>query len=182
MPAVKYIETPSADLQAIYAKAETFFGHVPNIVKALGSNYAMCNSITNFLVQSLGNGLVDWKFKELVILKTLRVMKSHYSYGAHESIAIQLGVTEDQLSDISNSLWKNSPHFSEGEKLVFELIEQIGVDANAVPKELWDKLRKHWSNGQLVELNGVITTFIMIGRVGDALGISDQALFSKSLN
>jgi len=182
MPAVKYIENPTNDLKPIYEKAEHFFGHVPNIVKALGSNYAMCNSITNFLIQSLGNGLVDWKFKELVILKTLRVMKSHYSYGAHESIAIQLGVREEKLSDISNSIWKSSAQFSDGEKLIFELIEQIGEDANAVPKELWDKLKVHWSNGQLVELNGIITTFIMIGRVGDALGISDHSLFSKQLN
>lgn len=182
MPAVKYIENPSEDLKPIYNDAKKFFGHVPNIVKALGSNYAMCKSITNFLIQSLGEGLVDWKFKELVILKTLRVMKSHYSYGAHEDIAIKLGVTEHQLSDISNSIWKSSPQFSEKEKLVFELIEQIGEDANAVTKELWDKLRKHWTNGQLVELNGIITTFIMIGRVGDALGVSDYALFSKELN
>ena len=182
MPVVKYIESPSAELQPIYSNAESFFGHVPNIVKALGSNFAMCKSITNFLIQSLGNGLVDWKFKELVILKTLRVMKSHYSYGAHESIALQLGATEDQLGDLSNSLWKNSSQFTEGQKLVFELIEQIGIDANAVSKDLWMKLKDHWTNGQLVELNGIITTFIMIGRVGDALGISDQTLFSKDLN
>ena len=182
MPAVKYIDSPSEDLKPIYKNAEAFFGHVPNIVKALGSIFVLCKSITNFLIQSLGNGLVDWKFKELVILKTLRLMKSHYSYGAHESIAIQLGVTENQLSDISNSIWKSSAEFSEGEKLVFELIEQIGIDANAVTKDLWDKLKQHWSNGQLVELNGIITTFIMIGRVGDALGISNHALFSKQLN
>ena len=104
MPAVKYIDSPSEDLKPIYKNAKAFFGHVPNIVKALGSIFVMCKSITNFLIQSLGNGLVDWKFKELVILKSLRLMKSHYSYGAHESIAIQLGVTENQLSDISNSI------------------------------------------------------------------------------
>ena len=109
-------------------------------------------------------------------------MKSHYSFGAHQKIALDLGATEEQLSDLANSLWKNSPHFSEKEKLVFELIEQIAIDANAVPKELWERLRKFWSDGQLVELNGVISTFIMIGRVGDALGVSDNSLFSKNLN
>lgn len=182
MPAVKYIHEPTDKLKPIYEQAENFFGHVPNLVKALGSNYAMCSSITNFLMQSLKDGMVDWKFKELVILKTLRVMKSHYSYGAHESIALQLGVNEEKLGDLSNSLWKSSAHYSEGEKLVFVLIEQIGVDANAVTKESWVELKKYWTNGQLVELNGVISTFIMIGRVGDALGVSDQTLFSKQLN
>lgn len=182
MAAVKYINQPTEELLPIYESAKSHFGHVPNIVKALGSNYEMCRTITGFLIQSLNNGLVDWKFKELVIIKTLRSMKSHYSFGAHQKLAFDLGASEDQLSDLSNSLWKNSPHFTSNEKLVFELIEQIAIDANAVPKELWEKLRKHWSDGQLVELNGVISTFIMIGRVGDALGIVDNNLFTRSLN
>ncbi len=182
MAIVKPIHSPTEELQPIYQSAKDHFGHVPNIVKVLGSNYQMCRTITNFLIQSLQNGLVDWKFKEIVIIKTLRAMKSHYSFGAHQQLAIDLGASEEQLSDLANSLWKTSDHFTEGEKLIFELIEQIAIDANAVPKSLWEKLRKFWSDSQLVELNGVISTFIMIGRVGDALGVVDNKLFSKSIN
>ena len=181
MPAVQYVEQPIEALQSVYQSAETFFGHVPNLVKALGSNENMCTSITNFLIQSLGEGRVNWAFKELVILKTLRAMKSHYGYGAHEKIAQDLGVSAEKMGDLANSLWKNSSHFSEGEKLVFELVEQIGIDANAVPPELWQKMKQHWDHGQLIELNAIITTFIMIGRVGDALGVSDPILFSKAI-
>lgn len=181
MPAVKYIDQPSEALQPVYDNATAFFGHVPNLVKALGSNQNMCTSITSFLIQSLGEGKVNWAFKELVILKTLKVMGSHYSYGAHQKIATDLGVSDEQLGDLSNSLWRQSNHFSTGEKLVFELVDQIGIDANAVTAELWEKLKQHWDNGQLVELNAVITTFLMIGRVGDALGVSDPVLFSKAI-
>jgi len=65
MAAVKYISHPSDKLQPIYQSAKDHFGHVPNIVQALGSNYQMCRTITGFLIQSLQDGLVDWKFKEL---------------------------------------------------------------------------------------------------------------------
>ena len=181
MPAVKFQQQPSIDVQDIYLEAENYFGHVPNLVKALGSNKNMCISITKFLIQSLGEGKVKWVFKELVILKTLRVMKSHYGFAAHLDIAKRLGVGDEKIGDLSNSLWKTSPHFNEGEKLVFELIDQIGIDANAVTPLLWEKLKVHWDNSQLVELNAIITTFIMIGRVGDSLGISDPVLFSKEL-
>ena len=181
MPAVAYVENPSDELVAIYNQAEEFFGHVPNLVKALGSNKAMCTTITEFLIQSLGDGRVNWPFKELVILKTLRVMGSHYSYGAHEKIAKELGIDDQKMGDLSNSHWQASPHFTKGEKLIFELIDQIGIDANAVPPELWERLKKHWNNGQLIELNALITTFIMIGRVGDALGVSDPVLFTKDI-
>lgn len=182
MAAVKLLEMPSEGTAAVYREAEKHFGHVPNLVKALGPNTNMCNSITRFMIQSLGEGRVSWAFKELVILKTLRVMKSHYSYGAHEKLAGQLGVPKEKLADIANSLWQKSPHFSERERLVFELVDQIGKDANDVKPALWDALKKHWDHGQLIEINAVITTFLMIGRVGDALGVVDDILFSKPLN
>ncbi len=179
MAAVKLLDKPTEGTAAVYREAEAHFGHVPNLVKALASNTNMCNSITRFMIQSLGEGRVSWAFKELVILKTLRLMKSHYSYGAHEKLAGQLGVPKEKLFDIANSLWRSSPHFSAGEKLVFELVDQIGKDANDVKATLWESLKKHWDQGQLVEINAVITTFLMIGRVGDTLGVVDDILFTK---
>lgn len=182
MAAVKLAQSPSEGTREVYQNAEEFFGHVPNIVKALGSNTAMCTSITNFMIQSLGEGRISWALKELIILKTLLVMKSHYSFGAHEKIALDLGVSAEKIGDLSNSHWKQSPHYSIAEKLVFSLVQQIGIDANDVKPELWEQLKQHFDNGQLIEINAVITTFLMIGRVGDALGVSDPILFSKSLN
>jgi len=183
MSAVTILEKEQAEesLQQVFDKAEAHFGHVPNLVKAMASNPALCTSITNFLIQSLDEGRIDWGFKELIILKTLRGMKSFYSYGAHERLAHQLGVPNDKIGDICNSIWKTSDHFSDGEKAVFELIDQIVEDANAVPDELWERLRSHWENGQLLEINSVITTFLMIGRMGDALGVSDPVLFTREV-
>lgn len=181
MTVVKYIENPTEELKEVYGNAAAFFGHVPNIVKALGSNQRLCTSITNFMIQSLGDGRINWALKELIILKTLRSMGSHYSYGAHEKIARDLGVSDEKLGDLANSLWQSSPHINESERLIFELVDQIAIDANDVKPALWDRLKEHFDNGQLIEINAVITTFLMIGRVGDALGISDTSLFSKSV-
>lgn len=183
MAIVKEAEANKTDqsVKDVYTNAQNHFGHVPNIIKALSTNPALCKSIGNFLIQSLGEGRINWGFKELIILKTLRGMKSFYSYGAHEKLAHELGISNEKIGDIANSIWKTSPHFSEGEKLVFELIDQIVEDANDVSDELWDQLRNHWDNGQLLEINSVITTFLMIGRMGDTLGISDPVLFKKSV-
>jgi len=180
MPATAMVQKPENDevVQA-FRVAEAHFGHVPNLVRALGTNPAMCRTITAFFAQSLQEGRVNWAFKELVILKTLRAIGSYYGYGAHEQLAVALGNSPEKVGDLANSLWRASPHFDEGERAVLELVEQIGVDANAVPDALWERLRAHWDAGQLVELTAVITTFIMIGRVGDSLGVSDPVLFSK---
>ncbi|MFU8813164.1 MAG: carboxymuconolactone decarboxylase family protein [Balneolaceae bacterium] len=183
MPIVQTHDATTADesLSSLYKNTEKHFGHVPNLVKAMASNPTMCTSITNFMIQSLGPGRIDWGFKELIILKTLRAMKSFYSYGAHEKIAVELGISVDKIGDISNSVWQNSKHFTDAEKAVFKLIEQIAEDANDVSDQLWDDLRSHWDNGQLLEINSVITTFLMIGRLGDSLGVSDPVLFTRPL-
>ncbi len=179
MPVVASVESPTSDLEETYAKAEAHFGHVPNFVKALGSNPTFCKSLTDFLIQALGEGRVTWAFKELVILKTLRATGAYYSYGAHEKLAADLGNSADRIGDTNHSLWRNSPHFTDAEKAVFELIEQIAVDANDVGDSIWEPLLAEWDNGQLLELNSVISTFINIGRMGDTLGVSDPVLFTR---
>lgn len=184
MPATQLLDKTTADpsLADVLDRAEAHFGHVHNLVGVLATNPGMCRSITDFLIQSMGPGRIDWGFKELIILKTLRALKSFYSYGAHEALARDLGVPDAKIGDVANALWRSSPHFTEAEKLVFELVEQIGVDANDVSDDLWEQLRAHWDHGQLLEITAVITTFIMIGRVGDALGVTDTVLFSRPLS
>jgi alkylhydroperoxidase family enzyme len=176
------IDTPAPDQATeAFRIAEEHFGHVPNLVRALAPNPALCHSITAFFAQTLKEGRVSWAFKELVILKTLRSVGSYYGYGAHERLAAELGNSARRIGDVSNSLWVDSPHFSDAEKAVLELVDQIGEDANAVSQELWDRLKAGWDAGQLLELTAVITTFIMIGRVGDALGVAEPELFKGAV-
>lgn len=181
MPATATVDVATAGVEETFALAERHFGMVPNLVRVLATNPTMCSSITGFFAQALQDGRLSWGFKELVILKTLRSIGAYYSYGAHERLAIELGNRPERVGDIAHSLWQTSPHFNEGERAVFELVTQIAEDANAVPDELWDRLRAHWDHGQLLELAAVITTFIMIGRLGDTLGVSEPQLFAHSV-
>jgi len=181
MPATAVIEKPTDEVAEIFQKAEDHFGHVPNFVKVLANNPTFCKSLTEFMIQALGEGRIDWAFKELVILKTLRATGAYYSYGAHEKLAADLGNSPERIGDTNNSLWVASPHFTAGEKAVFAYVEQIAEDPNDVGDEIWNPLLKHWDNGQLLELSAVITTFLNIGRMGDTLGVSDPILFSKAV-
>ncbi len=180
MPIVEVVEIPSSDnAKAAFELAEQHFGHVPNLVKAMATNGDMCLSVTAFFAQALQDGRLSWSFKELVILKTLRAIGSYYSYGAHERMAAELGNSMERIGDINNSLWELSPEFTDAEKAVFRLVDQIAEDANDVTDEIWVPLKEHYDPGQLVELNALITTFVMIGRVGDSLGVAEPYLFKN---
>ena len=130
MPVVASIEQATDELSETYSKAEAHFGHVPNFVKALGSNPTFCRSLTNFMIHALDEGRISWAFKELIILKTVRATGAYYSYGAHEKLAADLGNSADRIGDTNNSLWQTSGQFTAAERAVFALIEQTAVDAN----------------------------------------------------
>lgn len=183
MSIVKLLEKQEADpkLKSIYDQAEAHFGHVPNLVKSLANNATLCTSITNFLLQSLNEGRISWKFKELMIIKTLQEMKSQYSLSAHMELAKSLGETSSRIGNLDGRSWERSENYTEGEKAVFRLIEQIAVDPNAVDDSIWTALKANWDNGQLLEIVSVITTFLAIGRIGDSLRVQDDVLFTRSV-
>jgi len=73
-----------------------------------------------------------------------------------------LGMTNEKIADLDGEKYKTSPHYSEGEKALLDLTVQIGIDANRVSKDLWDRLHAHWTEPQIVDATFVITTYIMV--------------------
>jgi len=73
---------------------------------------------------------------------------------------------------------KTSPHFNESERAILDLTIQIRDDANRVSDKLWARVRKHWSETQVVEIVYVITTYIMVSKFGDALHVELEDAFS----
>jgi alkylhydroperoxidase family enzyme len=65
------------------------------------------------------------------------------------------GVTEEQLYDLT--VFESSPHLSEQEKLVLRLTVALTRTPADVPDELFEALRREFSERQLVELNATIT-------------------------
>jgi alkylhydroperoxidase family enzyme len=54
---------------------------------------------------------------------------------------------------------------------------QIGVDANRVSQEHWDRLHRHFTEPQIVEAVFTITTYIAVSKFGDALGVALEPVF-----
>ena len=82
-----------------------------------------------------------------------------------------------KLADLDGDRYKASPHFTEGERVLLDLTVQVGVDANRLSKDLWDRLHQHWTEPQIVEATFVVTTYIMVSKFGDALGVELEPMF-----
>ncbi len=82
-----------------------------------------------------------------------------------------------KIADLDGETYKTSPHFTDGERALLDLAVQIGEDANRISKELWERVHQHWSEAQIVEAVFVTTTYIMVSKFGDALGVELEPMF-----
>jgi AhpD family alkylhydroperoxidase len=160
---VSYVEREQAtpETLAFYDKAEARFEMLLNIFMAI-----------------LKDGELDWTTKELIILKATHRNDCQYCVVQHETLSKRLGISEEKINDIGGELYKSSPHFTEAEKALMDLTVQIGIDANRVSKELWDRLHTHFTEPQIVEAVFTITIYIAVSKFGDALGVALEPVFS----
>lgn len=77
------------------------------------------------------------------------------------------GWTEDQINDLSD--FEQRTDFTEKEKAALRLAERVTRDAHTVDDQLWSELRRHFDEGEIVELLAAIGLFNYFNRFNDAL-------------
>lgn len=176
---VSYVERDQADAAtlAFYDKAEDRFKALLNIFKVFGHHPEYGAVFTDLVMAILKDGEIDWLTKELLILKATQRNDCKYCVIQHERLSGMLGMAPEKIADLDGEKYRTSPHFSEAERALIDFCVQIGVDANRVSKDLWDRLHAHWTEAQIVDAAFVITTYIMVSKFGDALGVELEPMF-----
>lgn len=82
-------------------------------------------------------------------------------------MARRLGWTDDQIQNLHEFESRND--FTESEKAALRLAERVTKDAHTVNDEFWSELRRHFGEGEIIELLSVIGLFNYFNRFNDAL-------------
>jgi alkylhydroperoxidase family enzyme len=82
-------------------------------------------------------------------------------------LARRHGWTDDQINDLAN--FEKHPDFTEKEKTALRLAERVTRDAHTVDDALFSELRKHFDEGEIIELLAAIGLFNYFNRFNDAL-------------
>jgi alkylhydroperoxidase family enzyme len=93
-------------------------------------------------------------------------------------ISRQWGLTDEEL--LALPTYRTSPLFSDAEKLVLDYVVGMSRTPVDVPEDLFDQLKSHFTDAQLVELTHVIAGENMAGRFNVALGVG-AAGFSEGM-
>lgn len=171
-------EDASPELQASYDETSERFEMLLNIFKAWGVVENLALPTNELIMQVLKDGEVDWKTKELVILKSTLENECEYCVTQHEVVSRRLGIPDEKVADLKGDKYKTSPHFNEAERCILDLTLQIREDANRVGDDLWARIMEHWTEAQAVEIIYVITIYIMVSKFGDALHVELEPVFA----
>jgi len=82
-------------------------------------------------------------------------------------LARRHGWSDEQLAELAN--FRNRSDFSDAEKAALELAERATLNPNNVDDAFWAELRKHYDEGEIVELLAAIGLFNYFNRFNSAL-------------
>jgi alkylhydroperoxidase family enzyme len=88
-------------------------------------------------------------------------------------------VTEDEYSRVSE--WRIVPTFDERERLVIEYAELFAIDHHAIDDAFFARLRRAFSDAEILDLTVCIGGWLALGRTLHVLGLDDQCALGRKI-
>jgi alkylhydroperoxidase family enzyme len=172
MPHISYVDPATVtdpELRAIMERARVYGTprpesqairlHHPEVMKAFNDAWEV------FFRQ----GVCDHAIKELCRLYISKSVQCEYCGGQRSVLAFQQGTTEAQVDEILN--FESSDRFDARERAALEWAQAIAWDPALAADDLWDRLHRHFTEPQLVELGHFIALTLGQQRFLKTLGI-----------
>jgi uncharacterized peroxidase-related enzyme len=95
--------------------------------------------------------------------------QAHTLLGAHN-----FGVSDEKLAAVWN--YATSPLYTDRERVALDFALAAAAQPNAVTDEQFAQLRRYWSEGEIVELLGVVAMFGFLNRWNDTMATPLEAV------
>jgi alkylhydroperoxidase family enzyme len=169
---VAHLEPLPADttpeLEADFAIFERILGFVPNSLLTMQRMPAMVKGF-GVLTEAVmaPDGAVDLGFMRLVAHFASRAAGCQYCE-AHSLVAANIhGVSQEKLDAIWE--YRDSPLYSEAERVALDFALAAGAVPNGVDAELMAAMKEHWSEQQIVQILGAVCLYGFLNRWNDSM-------------
>lgn len=170
MHSVKVVQDDEAQGPAVdvFQRFNDKMGKVPNWARSMANRPEILANFAQLLGTTMGPGLVEQDNKWKCAYIVSKINKCEYCIGVVEGMLKQLGVAEENIADVISD---DKASLKDDEKAAVLYAKAVTEDAVNVPDEIWEELKKHYDDAQVVELTAAISLFNYINRFNDALGV-----------
>ena len=158
-----------ASCVAVYDRYLRDRGNVPNMFRTMAHRPEIFETIIAHMEAVLNTGTLPKALKELVIVRTSQLNRTPYCLASHSAICRKLGWTDGDLDAIQTTAGQEQ--FTPRERAALHLAEVMTTDAHAYSENDFRELRRHFTEGEVVELMAAIGLFNYFNRFNDLLGM-----------
>jgi uncharacterized peroxidase-related enzyme len=165
-------ELPS-DLAEVYERFAGAYGPFRNQVAVFAHVPAALRHLMAMLMELREAKTLAKRHLELAIVTVSKLNECHYCVAHHAPFLTVEGISTDGIAGMLD--YQDHPELDAVDRLVVEYAIAAWTNSNRIPEALFARLRRHFSEAQIVELTLRITLCGFFNRFNDALGIEEEA-------
>lgn len=174
MPRVR--EVPSSELEPevaeIYERFAASYGPFRNQVAVFAHVPAAVRHLMAMLMELRAAKTLPKRALEIAIITVSKLNECHYCVAHHKPFLAVEGISPSGIDRLLD--YQDHPELDEVDRLVVEYSVAAWTEPNRIRDALFDRLRKHFSEAQIVELTLRITLCGFFNRFNDALQIDEE--------
>ena len=155
-----------------YGMARKRLGRVPEPFAVTAHHTKMFSAMSGFEWALEHSESVPARYKALGELRAAMVVGCEFCVDIGSMLARESGLSDDELKDLID--WQASERFDEKDRLVLAYSDGISSTPVDVSDEVFDGLRSHFDEQQLVELTAAIAWENWRARFNWAFGLGDE--------
>lgn len=167
-----FVDPLAPDANPEVAELARFFnetlGFCPNSVLTMQRRPAIAKAFINLNMAVMENkGRVTSGLKRLIAYMSSHATGCRYCQAHTIRAAERYGEEQEKMENI----WEFRTHesFTDAERAAIELSIAASQVPNAVNEEIQAEMKKHWDEGEIVEIMGVIALFGYLNRWNDSM-------------
>jgi alkylhydroperoxidase family enzyme len=165
-------DSPDIDGELLRSIRERRGGTLLNLDRQLLHSASLARGWNSLMGAIRGQSLLDGALRELVILRVAVLNRAPYEFGQHAPVALAEGLSQAQVDAVRD--WQGSALFDARQRDVLAYADAMTLQVQ-VPQPLFDALRAHLSDREVVELTATVAGYNMVSRFLEALQIEIES-------
>lgn len=155
-------ENAQPEVQEIYTKLEQGGARILNLYRLLGNSPGLFRDFLRLGNSLLSRTALPAKLREMAIMRIAVLTGSKYEWTQHHALALEAGVTRQQIRAISH--WNSSSHFSDDERAILQYVDEVTQKID-VKNDTFNTLKKNLDDRKILELTVAIGYWGMVARL-----------------
>jgi len=165
-------DSPDIDSELLRSIRARRGGTLLNLDRQLLHSAPLARGWNSLMGAIRGQTLLEGALRELVILRVAVLNRAPYEFDQHAPVALTEGLSQAQVDAVRG--WQDSALFDARARDVLAYTDAMTLNVQ-VPQALFDALRTHLSQREVVELTATVAAYNMVSRFLEALQIEIES-------